>query len=96
MSQTCTASGTIKRGDAVCLSGWDTPNGRPFAIRATPGNLTQYKTVYGVASADASGMPPTVLVLVAGDAAAQAVTSLPLPAAPGMPGGPPTGTLVGE
>src|SRR6476661_4399920 len=87
MPTTCTASGAILKGDAVCLIGYG--GGQPTVERATPANLAKYKTVLGVAEANKDGFG-NVSVRVAGEVADQSITGLRTAAA----GGPPTGTLV--
>jgi hypothetical protein len=77
MPTTCTASGPIVKGDAVCLSAWDTgaATNRPIVSRATAANLAALKTVFGVAKGDAVDAG-AVDVLVAGEVADQSITSL--------------------
>ena len=75
MATTCTSSGIIAKGDAVCVTGWDAgPPARPVVARASRTNLGTSKTVYGVAEDAAGG--GTVEVLVAGEVAPDDVTSL--------------------
>jgi hypothetical protein len=76
MPTLCTAPGgeTIAKGDAVCVTSFDTANSRPIAKRATRENLARSKTVFGVAKDDATG--GSVFVLVAGDVAENTVTNL--------------------
>ena len=92
MSTQCTDDdgSNIKKGQAVCLTGWDTVPmvPRPKVKRATNANLSTFKTVYGVAEADT--VAGVVTVRVSGDMADQSITGLATAAG----GGPPTGTLV--
>jgi hypothetical protein len=78
MPKLCTvpAGETISKGDAVCLSGWDTVPmvPRPTVTRATKANLDILKTIFGVAAADAAA--GAVDILVAGEVADQDITSL--------------------
>lgn len=67
MPTTCTASGTIAVGDAVCVIAWDGGANRPTVARATAANLGTSKTVYGVTKVVSGGGTP-VDVLVAGEA----------------------------
>lgn len=77
MSKKCTASGPIFKGNAVCLSGWDTvaATHRPIVSRATAANLAALKTVFGVAEANAVD-GNAVNVLVSGEVADQSLTNL--------------------
>jgi len=68
------ATGVLK-GDALCVVGWDGGTDKPKVARATRAVLLTSKTVYGVAEDDAANNDP-IQVLVAGDAARNAITSL--------------------
>lgn len=70
----CEASGTIVKGDAVCVTGWNA--GRAVVKRATRANLVQSKTVYGVAQDDTDPLTGIVQVLVAGEVADDSITNL--------------------
>jgi hypothetical protein len=76
MAKKCTVPGgeTIAKGDAVCVTGFDTANNRPTVKRATRNNLANSKTVFGVAEDDATG--DSVSVLVAGEVAENTLTNL--------------------
>jgi len=76
MAKKCTVPGgeTIAKGDTVCVIGFDTAKNRPTVKRATRDNLATSKTIFGVAKDDAAG--GSVFVLVAGEVAENAVTSL--------------------
>jgi hypothetical protein len=71
---------TIAIGDAVCVIGFDTANNRPTVKRATRDNLAASKTVFGVAEDNAVfedvAAGGSVFVLVAGEVAENAITSL--------------------
>jgi len=67
--------GTIVAGDAVCVVGWDAGSNRPEVARATRANLATSKTVLGVTES-VNGGAGTASVLVAGEVAKEAVTSL--------------------
>jgi hypothetical protein len=67
--------GVIVAGDAVCVVGWDTGANRAEVARATRLNLATSKTVFGETEA-VNGGAGTASVLVAGEVAKQAVTSL--------------------
>lgn len=63
MTTTCTASGAISLGDAVCVVSWDGASNRPKVARATAANLSLSKTAYGIArSTAAAGAAVTVVV----------------------------------
>src|SRR5262252_7252785 len=76
MSKQCTVPNgeTIAEGDAVCVIGFDTANNRPTVKMATRDNLATSRTVFGVAEENAAG--GSVFVLVAGEVAENAITSL--------------------
>jgi hypothetical protein len=76
MTQKCTVPGgeTIVKGDAVCVTDFDAPRNRPTVKRATRNNLATSKTVFGVAKDAATG--GSVVVLVAGEVAENAITNL--------------------
>jgi hypothetical protein len=76
MSKQCTVprEETIAKGDAVCVMGFDPANNRPTVKKATRDNLATSNTVFGVAEDDAAG--GSVGVLVAGEVAENAITSL--------------------
>lgn len=78
MPKTCTASGTIAAGDAVCVVGFDdgTYPTRPVLVaRATAGNLASARSVYGI-SREAKTNTQAVLIDVPGDVTENAITSL--------------------
>src|SRR5262245_34574150 len=76
MAQQCTVADgeTIAKGDAVCVTGFDTAQKRPIVKRATRRNLATSKTVFGVAEDDAAA--DSVFVRVAGEVVENAVTDL--------------------
>jgi hypothetical protein len=76
MSKQCTVprGEAIVKGDAVCVMGFDPANNRPTVKKATRDNLATSNTVFGVAEDDAAG--GSVVVLVAGEVAENAITSL--------------------
>jgi hypothetical protein len=64
----------ISKGDAVCVTSFDAANNRSIVKRATRDNLMTSKTVFGVAEDDSGA--GNVFVLVAGEVAENAITSL--------------------
>jgi hypothetical protein len=82
MSKECTVPGgeVIAKGDAVCVTGFDVTHNRPIIERATRINLANSKTVFGVAEGDSvagnDGEAGSVVVLVTGEVAGNAITSL--------------------
>jgi hypothetical protein len=82
MSKLCTVPNgeTIVRGDAVCVTGFDTAKKRPIVKRATRANLTTSQTVFGVAEDNAvfenGAAGGSARVLVAGEVAENAITKL--------------------
>ena len=72
-------AGAIVIGDAVCVSGWDSPSNRPKVKRALASNLsgTNARTILGVVSAvPGGGGVGTVDLLVSGEVAKPSVTGL--------------------
>lgn len=74
MPTLCTAEENISKGDAVCVTSFDTPNKRSSVKRATRSQLLSSKTVFGIAEDDTIG--GSVSVLVAGEVAEHKITNL--------------------
>ncbi len=68
--------GSILKGHAVCLSGWDAINARPKVKRANAANLggANAKTVYGIARSNSSSL--AVDILVSGEVADVSISGL--------------------
>ena len=75
MSLRCQSGAAIRKGDAVCVVGFDAPN-TPIVVSATAANLANSRTVLGVAEAAADDAGRQVVVLVTGDVASATLTGL--------------------
>ncbi len=82
MSQQCNVllGEKIAKGDAVCVTDFDTANKRPTVKRATHDNLATSKTVFGIAENDSvpgdNASVESVFVLVTGEVAENDITLL--------------------
>lgn len=75
MATSCTASGNISTGDAVCVVAFDSGNSRPTVARASRANLASSKTVFGVARETKTNGQP-ISVNVAGEVTEESISSL--------------------
>ena len=74
MPTLCTAEEIISKGDAVCVTSFDTTKERPLVKKAIRKELSSSKTVFGIAENDATG--GSVSVLVTGEVAENKITNL--------------------